>query len=472
MIQSKPIILTIIIACQLMVVLDSSIMVTALPEIGRTLHITTANLTWVQNAYILAYGGLMLLGARAGDILGRRKMFSVGIALFTLASILVGVSHSEILLLVSRALQGLAAAIATPSTLALLSLTFVEAKERTKAIALYSAVSGAGGSVGLLIGGLLTDLVSWRVGMFLNVPIGIILFIMIPRYLRESEKNTGRFDVMGAVTSVTGITALVFGCVQAAANGWGNSVTLISLLLGVTLLTSFITIEAHAKQPITPLRLFSNRQRSGAYLGRFLFLCGNFSLFFFIPQFLQRVLHFSSFEAGLAFLPFTAVQFGMMYVMPTLIARYGNLKVLIAGMIIAIIGTSWLSSEISIQAHFFPQLFFPLIIMGMGAGMIFLPLTSFGLTDINPNDAGAASGLINVSQQIGCSLGLAVLITIFEAVNRPASASPSNEEQFAHAISISITGSAIFITTSLIVVLLLFLPVRKTNREPLLRRIS
>nr|WP_312876248.1 MFS transporter [Paenibacillus frigoriresistens] len=244
-----------------MVVLDSSIMVTALPEIGRTLHITTTNLTWLQNAYILAFGGFLLLGARAGDILGRRRMFSAGIALFTFASILVGLAQSAEFLIITRALQGLAAAIATPSTLALLSVTFVEAKERTKAIAIYSAVSGAGGSIGLILGGVLTDLISWRVGMFINVPIGIALLLMVPRYLKETEKNTGRFDVMGALTSVFGITALVFGFVQAAANGWGNMVTLISLMVGAVLLLTFVFIEARAKQPITPLRLFSSRQR-------------------------------------------------------------------------------------------------------------------------------------------------------------------------------------------------------------------
>ncbi|QGQ99958.1 MFS transporter [Paenibacillus psychroresistens] len=455
--KTKRIILTIIIACQLMVVLDSAIMVTALPEIGRTLHITTANLTWVQNAYILAFGGLLLLGARAGDILGRRRMFSVGIALFTLASILVGFAQSAEFLLITRAFQGLAAAIATPSTLALLAVTFVEAKERTKAIALFSAVSGAGGSIGLILGGILTDLISWRVGMFLNVPIGIAMLIMVPRYLPETEKNTGHFDLMGALTSVIGITALVFGFIQAAANGWGKLETLLALSIGVVLLVAFVFIEARAKQPITPLRLFSSRKRSGAYLGRFLFLCGNFSLFFFVPQFLQNVLDFTSFESGLAFLPFTGVMFGMMYLMPWLITRFGNLKVLIAGLIIAIIGTSWLS-QISADSQFFPQIFIPLLIMGMGAGMVFLPFTSFGLSDVDSRDSGAASGLINVAQQTGSSLGLAVLITVFEAVNR--SAVPS-KQHFAHAISVSIMGSAVFITVSLVVVLVWFLPARK-----------
>lgn len=451
----KTIMLTIIITCQLMVVLDSSIMVTALPELGRTLHLATAHLTWVQNAYILAYGGFMLLGARAGDILGKRKIFSAGVALFTMSSMLAGFAQSAEFLLFTRTLQGLAAALATPSTLALLAVNFVEVKERSKAIAIYSAVSGAGGSIGLILGGILTEWISWRVGMFINVPIGIALLFMIPKYLQETQKRTGHFDMLGALTSVIGMTSLVYGFVQAAAVGWDQAITMVSLAAGVILLAGFVGIEARAKEPITPLRLFTNRQRSGAYLGRFLFLCGNFSLFFFIPQFLQNVLGFSSFEAGLAFLPFTLSQFGMMYVMPWLVSRFGNVKVLMVGLIIAILGTSW-CSQISIDTTFFPDMFLPFIFMGIGAGMVFQPLTTIGLTNVEPRDSGAASGLINVAQQTGCSVGIAVLVTVFESVYQ--SAVPSTQ-QYAHSISVAIIGSVVFITAALIVVLLwLFQP--------------
>lgn len=460
--STKSIMLTIIVACQLMVVLDSSVMVTALPEIGRTLHLTTANLTWVQNAYILAYGGFMLLGARAGDIMGRRRIFRAGIALFTVASLLAGMAQSAEFLLAARALQGLAAAMATPSTLALLSVSFVETKERSKAIAIYSAVSGGGGSVGLILGGMLTEWISWRVGMFINVPIGIALLIIIPKYLQETQKRTGHFDLLGAVLSVTGMTSLVFGFVQAAAAGWQHTATLAPLAAGIVLMAGFVAVEARAKEPIIPLRLFSSRERSGAYLGRFLFICGNFSLFFFIPQFLQNVLGFSSFESGLAFVPFTGVQFGMMYVMPSLVSRFGSVKILISGLVIAILGTIW-CSQISTGTSFFPNMFLPLILMGIGAGMVFQPLTAFGLTDVDPGDSGAASGLINVAHQIGASMGLAVLSTVFESVYR--SSSPS-AEQFAHAASIAVTGSAVFLTTALLVtLLLLFRPAAKLRSE-------
>ncbi len=449
-----------IVACQLMMVLDGSVLITAMPEIGRTLHLSTAALTWVQNAYILAFGGFLLLGARAGDLLGRRKTFAAGVALFSLASMLAGLAPSAPFLLAARALQGIAAAMATPSALALLSVSFTEAKERTKAIAVYSAVSGAGGSVGLIVGGLLTDVISWRAGMFLNVPIGIALLFLAPRYMRETETKTGRLDVLGALTSVIGMTALAFGFVQAASASWGAPEAWSSLVLGGVMLAAFARIEARAKEPITPLRLFASRTRSGAYLGRLLLVCGNYPIFFFIPQFLQNVLHFDSLTAGLAIMPFTAVQFGMMYVMPSLVARYGNAKVLIAGLAVAIAGTGWLS-RLSADSSFFPHLFLPLIVMGAGAGLVFQPFTSLGLSGVEARDAGAASGLVNVAHQTGASLGLAVLIAVFEAANR--SAAPS-EQTFAHAVSISIVGSTVFLAASLVAVLVLLRPVRRERR--------
>ncbi|GMK40381.1 MFS transporter [Paenibacillus sp. CCS19] len=469
--HSKSIILLMIVAAQLMMVLDGSVLITALPEIGRTLDLSTAVLTWVQNAYILAFGGFLLLGARAGDILGRRRTFSAGIALFSLASILAGLAPSASLLLAARTLQGLAAALATPSALALLSVTFSESRERVKAIAVYSAVSGAGGSVGLIVGGLLTDVISWRAGMFLNVPIGIALLLMTPSFMQETRMTKGRLDMLGAMTSVIGMTALAFGFVQAATVGWRASEVWISLALGVVSLVAFVKTEARVKEPITPLRLFASRTRSGAYLGRLLLLCGNYPIFFFVPQFLQNVLHFSSLEAGLGIMPFTAVQFGMMYVMPTLVARFGNVKVLICGLVIAIAGTSWLSL-ISADSSFAPDMLFPLIVMGGGAGMIFQPFTTLGLSGVEAKDAGAASGIVNVAHQTGSSLGLAILIAVFEAANRSAAASGTS---LAHAISVSIGGSVIFLTASLAAVLVLLLPADRAKRavaqrEP--RRVS
>lgn len=460
--QSKWIILIIIIACQLIVVLDASIMVTAIPQIGRSLHMTATGLTWVQNAYILPFGGFLLLGARAGDLLGRRRMLNVGIGLFSLASMLAGLAPTAEILLVSRAFQGFAAALATPAALALLSASFVEAKERARAIAIYSAVSAGGGSIGLLLGGFFTDFISWRVGMFINIPIGIVLLYLVQRFIQKSSTRTGRFDFWGAIVSVIGMTALVFGFVQAAERGWGEPETWISLASGIVLLAAFVLIEARSAEPIIPLRLFASRQRSGAYLGRFFMVCGNFSLFFFIPQYLQNVLGSSSLEAGLAFLPFTVAQFGMMYLIPGLVQRYGNSKVLIAGLLLAIIGTLWMSRIVSGQAEFFPQMFILLSIMGIGAGMVFQPLTVLGLSGVDPQDNGAASGLINVAHQSGSSLGLAVLITVFHVAIQT---DQPSKMQFAHAVSDSILGSVVFIALALVTTLLCFVPSSQPARK-------
>ncbi|MCA0753733.1 MFS transporter [Paenibacillus sp. N4] len=460
--QPKWIILTIIIACQLLVVLDASIMVTAMPQIGRSLHMSTTSLTWVHNSYILAFGGFLLLGARAGDLLGRRKMLGIGIGLFSLTSLLAGLAPTAELLLVSRAFQGFAAALATPAALALLSACFVEAKERSRAIAMYSAVSAAGGSIGLILGGFFTDFISWRVGMFINVPIGIALLYLVQKFIQKTGTRIGRFDLWGAMTSVIGMTSLVYGFVQAAEHGWGKPETWIPLAAGIVLLSAFVLIETQAAEPIIPLRLFASRQRSGAYLGRFLMVGGNFSLFFFIPQYLQNVLGFSSFEAGLAFLPFTGAQFGLMFLMHRLVYRFGNVKVLIAGLLLAIVGTFSLSTIVTLQAPFFPQMFILLTIMGIGSGMVFQPLTAFGLTGVDSHDAGAASGLINVAHQSGSSLGLAILITIFDGSIR--TDQPSTV-QFAHAVSDTILGSVVFIAAALAVTLLCFLPVRQAARK-------
>ncbi|MDN3955827.1 MFS transporter [Sporolactobacillus laevolacticus] len=460
--QSKWIILTIIIACQLIVVLDASIMITAIPQIGRSLHMTATSLTWVQNAYILPFGGFLLLGARAGDLLGLRRMLGVGIGLFSLASTLAGLAPTAEFLLVSRAFQGFAAALATPAALALLSASFVEAKERARAIAIYSAVSAAGGSIGLLLGGFLTDFISWRVGMFINVPIGIALLYLVQRHIQKTGTRTGRFDFWGAIVSVIGMTALVYGFVQAADRGWGKPEIWILLAAGIIMLAAFVLIEARAAEPIIPLRLFANRQRSGAYLGRFLLVCGNFSLFFFIPQYLQNVLGFSSLEAGVAFVPFTGAQFGMMYLMPGLVHRFGNRKVLMAGLLLAIISTLWISRIVAVQAQFFPQMFILLTIMGIGAGMAFQPLTAMGLSNVDPHDTGAASGLINVAHQSGSSMGLAILISVFDAAIRT---DQPSKMQFAHGISSSILGSVLFVTSALIATLICFLPASQPTRE-------
>ena len=446
-------VLALILATYLMIVLDVSVVIAALPKIETTLHFSPTTLSWVQNAYTLTFGGLLLLGARAGDILGRRRMLVTGVGLFTIASLAGGLAPSAEWLLAARAVQGVGAAIAAPSTLALLTTTFREGRERTRAIAYYSAVAGGGGSVGLVLGGMLTDLLSWRWGLFINVPVGLTVMWLAPRFLPETERRSGRFDLTGAITSTLGMTAVVYGFVRAASDGWANPGTLASFAAGITLLAAFVLTETRAEQPITPLHLFADRRRSGAYIARILVTGGMFSTFFFLTQFLQGVEGFSALQAGLAFLPMTAVMFSMGRVVPILVPRFGNTRLLIGGLVLAVIGVSWLS-RVTEGTHYFPQIAIPLAIVGVGIGIAFTPLTAAGIAGVAQRDAGAASGLLNVSQQLGASLGLGILITIFAAATHQVSGS-SAQAELAHGVATALTGAAIFLALALVAVIAL-----------------
>jgi EmrB/QacA subfamily drug resistance transporter len=287
-------VLAVILTCQLMVVLDATIVNIALPHIRTALGFSTANLSWVINAYTLSFGGLLLLGARAGDILGRRTTFMWGIALFTTASLIGGFSQNPGELLAARAAQGVGGALASPSALALLMTMFTEGRERTRAIGLYTAVSVGGSAVGLIAGGVLTQLVSWRWVLFVNVPIGIVVVTLARTVIKETPRNRAPFDLIGALTSTIGMASLVFGFVRAATGGWGDSETIAAFIIGIVLLTAFVFTERRAASPITPLRLFSNRNRVVSYLARLMLVAGMMGMFFFLTQFLQNVLGYRS----------------------------------------------------------------------------------------------------------------------------------------------------------------------------------
>ena len=398
--SSSFLLLAVVLGAYLMIVLDTSIVITALPSIHRTLHFSATGLSWVQNAYTLSFGGLLLLGARVGDLLGRRRVFIAGIALFTLASLAGGLAPSPAALLIARALQGVGSAIAAPSTLALLTTSFREGPERTRALAAYSAVAGGGGSVGLVLGGMLTDWFSWRWGLFINLPVGLALIFLAPRILPETERRRGHFDLPGAITSTAGMSALVFGFIHASSAGWSNGVTVASFLGGVALLFAFVFTELRAEQPITPLRLFASRERSAAYLARMLVVSGMFGMFFFISQLLQGAEGDSALIAGLAFLPTTVTIFATSRLVPRLAARFGNGTVLFGGVTIALGGMIWLS-RLSDGTHYFPQIALPMTLLGIGIGAVLSPLTAAGIAGVAPADAGGASGLVNVAQQIG-----------------------------------------------------------------------
>jgi MFS family permease len=321
-----------------------------------------------------------------------------------------------------------------------------------RAISLYAAASGAGGSVGLVVGGLLTDLASWRWGLFINVPIGIALVLLAPRYLPETERKPGRFDLAGALTSTAGMTALVYGFVRAGSSGWGDRYTVASFAAAAVLLGIFVLVELRVPQPIMPPRLFASLERSGAYVARLLTVGGMFSYFFFQTQYLQEVRDYSALKAGFAFLPLTVVLFSTTRIVPRLAPRFGDTKLLVGGLVLALTAMVW-TSRISAGTQYFPQLAVPMLLLGLGMGVAFIPLTSQGIAGVAQEDSGAASGLVNAFHQVGGSLGIAVLITVFGTVSRHAPAKSSPTDAFAHAVAESLTGSSIFLALALVVVL-------------------
>jgi EmrB/QacA subfamily drug resistance transporter len=405
----------------------------------------------VQNAYTLTFGGLLLLGARAGDLFGRRRLFMLGIGLFTSASVAGGLAPTAAVLLAARAFQGVGAALAAPAALALLTTSFPEGRERSRAIALYSAVAGAGGSVGLVLGGMLTEWASWRFGLFINIPVGAVLLWLAPRVLPETQPRRGHADLAGALTSTLGMSGLAYGFVRAAGSGWSNALTVASFVASAVMLVSFVLVERHATQPITPLRLFASRERSGAYLARMLVVSAMFGMFFFVTQFVQGDLGFSPLRAGLAFLPTTLVMFVTVQFVPRLLARLGELRLLGSGIALALVGMIWLS-QLSESSHYFPALAVPMALLGIGMGTALAPLTALGIRGVAPEDAGAASGLVNVSQQVGASLGLSILVTRFAAASRIAG---SARAELAHGVAAALSGSAVFLALALAVALAL-----------------
>jgi EmrB/QacA subfamily drug resistance transporter len=443
---NRAMVLAIILACYLMIIVDISVIITALPDIHSALNFSSTGLSWVQNAYALTFGGLLLLGARAGDILGRRRVFMAGISLFTAASLLAGLAHSPAWLLTARAVQGVGAAIAAPSTLALLTITFREGPERTRAIAWYSAVAGGGGSLGLVLGGALTQWISWRWGLFINVPLGLALIALAPRYLPETEREPGRFDLAGAAFSTLGMSAVVYGFVRAAADGWGDGVTVASFAAGVSLLAAFVLTELRAEQPITPLRLFASRERSGAYAARILVVSGMYAMFFFLTQYFQGVSGFGPLEAGAAFLPMTLLVFTMVQVVPRVAERVGSTRLLAGGLLVALTGMAWLS-QLGDGTHYFPQIALPLLLVGAGMGTALTPLTQAGIAGVAPDDAGAASGLVNTAHQLGGALGISVLVTVFTAAGGGA-----NAHDLVQGVASALTGSVVFLALGLLVV--------------------
>ena len=414
--------LTVIAASQLMVVLDGTIVNIALPQMQHALGFSTSNLSWVLNAYTLTFGGLLLLGGRAGDILGRRRVFISGILIFTLASFLGGLATSATWLLAARALQGVGAAIAAPTALSLITTNFAEGEERNRAFGVFSAVAVSGAAIGLIAGGMLTSWLSWRWVLFVNVPIGVLLATLAPMYITESERQPGRFDLGGAATSTAGMTALVYGFIRAAQEGWSDPGTVGSFAAAVVLLALFLSIETRIRQPITPLHMFRERNRAGSYVIMLALAAALFGQFFFLTLFVQDVLGYSPLRAGIAFLPITGAIVLTSQLAARSVPRVGPRRLMTAGALLAVTGLAWLS-QVSVDSGYLDGILGPMLLFGLGMGLLFVPLTIVAVSGVAPHEAGAASSLLNVTQQVGGSLGLSILVTVFGTARRNVAAS-------------------------------------------------
>jgi EmrB/QacA subfamily drug resistance transporter len=465
--QRPGVALIIVLAAQLMVILDMTVVNIALPRIEGGLHFSPTSLSWVLNGYTLAFGGLLLLGGRAGDILGRRRVFLAGIGLFTLASLAGGLAPTAGLLLAARVAQGVGGALASPAVLALIVSAFPEGQPRTRALAIYTAVVTGGGSLGLVLGGVIIQWLDWRWVLFINVPIGVAVVILAPLFVAETPRQPGHFDLTGAVTSTAGMAALVYAFIEAVSDGWGGATTLGSLAAAVVLLGAFVFNEMRARQPITPLRLFASASRSGSLLARLLLVAGMFGMFFFLTQFVQEVLGFSPLRAAAAFLPMTLALFAVSRLAPRLMARFPAKALLVAGMLPVIAGMAWLS-QVSPATTFAGGLLGPMLLLGVGMGVVFVPLTTASLAGVAPADSGAAASLVNVMQQVGGSIGLAALVSVFGTVVHHAHAAAGAAglaRLHAHGMAVSFGVAAIFDVCALLIILLTIRTRRSTPAQ-------
>jgi EmrB/QacA subfamily drug resistance transporter len=406
--------LVLVIAClaQFMVVLDASVVNIALPSIQRGLHFSAPNLPWIVNAYTLTFGGFLLLGGRAADLLGRKRLFVAGVILFSAASLLNGVAQSSGILVAGRALQGLGGALVSPAALSIVTTTFTDGERRTRALGIWSAIAAGGAAVGLLVGGVLTDVASWRWVFFVNVPVGIITILLALRFISESRAEMAHrsFDLAGAATVTSGLVVLVYAIIKAQAWGWGAGRTLGLGAVAVVLLAAFLVIEGRSAAPLMRLSIFRIRALSVADTTLLLVASGLFGMFFFASLYVQEILGYSPLRAGLAFLPVTL---GIMVgagVSQQLIRRFGVRNVGTVGIAIAAAGMLVLT-QLSVHGSY-GSLLEGLMPISLGMGVAFVPITLLGTSGVSPEDSGLASGLFNSAQQVGGSLGLAILSTL------------------------------------------------------------
>jgi len=408
--------LVVIATAQLMVVLDAAIVNVALPHIQRALGFSGNGLEWVVTAYAVTFGGLLLLGGRSGDLLGRRRIFIAGLLLFSAASLFGGFASSAAWLLAARAAQGVGGAMIAPTALALITTTFPEGAQRNRAMGVYAAMSGGGAALGLIAGGLLTSYLSWRWVLFVNVPIGIATAVLARYVLAESQRRRGRFDLPGAITSTAGVALLVYGLSnastdQSGVSHWADTKVVLSLAMAAVLLVSFAVIEWRSSHALMPLRILGDRSRTGAYLVMLCLATAMFGVFFFLTIFVQEVLGYSALRSGLAFLPFATMIVVMSGIVSQLISRIGARPLMVAGAAVTATGM-FLFSHISVQSTYLSGLFGPMLVTSAGLGMLFVPLSLVALSRVRAEDSGVASSLLNTGQQVGGAIGLAALGTV------------------------------------------------------------
>ena len=409
--------LTVIALAQLMIVLDVTIVNVSLPHVQRALGFSGNGLEWVVNAYALTFGGLLLLGGRLGDIMGRRPVFVAGVLLFSGASLAGGLATSQWWLIAARGVQGAGAAVIAPTALSLLITTFAEGPSRNKAMGIFAAVNAAGGAVGLLLGGVLTTYANWRWVLFVNVPVGVLLAILAPGVFAASKRLTGRFDLPGALSGASGLALLVYGISHAATDQggvshWGDAATIGTLAAAGLLLVTFVIIERHTSHPLMPLRIFADRNRSGAYLIVLCVVTAMFSIFFFLTVFMQTVWGYSALKAGAAYLPMALAVVAVATLSSQLVERLGTRPLLLAGTLLVAGGMFWLSRSLTAQGDYMSDVLGPILVLATGLGLTFPANNLTALSDVSEKDAGLASSLLNIGQQIGGSIGLAVLGTV------------------------------------------------------------
>jgi EmrB/QacA subfamily drug resistance transporter len=406
-------VLVIVCLAQFMVVLDATVVNIALPSIQHGLDFSDADLQWVVNAYTLVFGGFLLLGGRAADLLGRKRLFLAGVVLFTAASLLNGLAQSSSMLIAGRALQGLGGALVSPAALSILMTSFPGTQERTKALGVWSAIVAGGAAAGLLLGGVLTDLLSWEWVFFVNVPVGILAVVAALRFVPESrdEKAHRAFDLAGAVTVTGGLIVLVYAIVKAQSFGWGSTRTVAMLAAAGVLLVAFVAIERRSAAPLIRLNIFRTRTLTAANLAMMLVASGMFSMFFFASLYVQELMGYSPLKAGLAFLPVTS---GIMIgagIAQVAIRRFGPRPVPVVGLLLATFGMVWLTA-LPVDGSYVSDLLAGLFPMSLGMGLTFVPVTLLATAGVPAEDSGLASGLLNTSQQVGGALGLAILSTL------------------------------------------------------------